>query len=69
MARAGYIEAPRDPDLAYEFLKTECAEDPALRGRLRLPPLQRSCTEPVPQRRKPIQGKGQGRLAHSLQSR
>ncbi|MFD4371408.1 Mu transposase C-terminal domain-containing protein [Streptomyces sp. NPDC058527] len=23
MARAGYIEAPRDPDLAYEFLKTE----------------------------------------------
>jgi len=23
IARAGYIEAPRDPDLAYEFLKTE----------------------------------------------
>ena len=23
MARAGYIEAPREPDLAYEFLKTE----------------------------------------------
>ena len=23
VARAGYIEAPRDPDLAYEFLKTE----------------------------------------------
>lgn len=23
LARAGYIEAPRDPDLAYEFLKTE----------------------------------------------
>lgn len=23
MARAGYIEAPRDPDLAYEFLQTE----------------------------------------------
>ncbi len=23
MARAGYIEAPRDPDLVYEFLKTE----------------------------------------------
>ncbi|MFI9546778.1 helix-turn-helix domain-containing protein [Streptomyces sp. NPDC052016] len=23
MARAGYIEAPRDPNLAYEFLKTE----------------------------------------------
>ncbi len=23
MARAGYVEAPRDPDLAYEFLKTE----------------------------------------------
>ena len=23
MARAGFIEAPRDPDLAYEFLKTE----------------------------------------------
>lgn len=23
IARAGYVEAPRDPDLAYEFLKTE----------------------------------------------
>jgi hypothetical protein len=23
IARAGYIEAPRDPDLAFEFLKTE----------------------------------------------
>lgn len=23
IARAGYIKAPRDPDLAYEFLKTE----------------------------------------------
>ena len=23
IARAGYIEAPRDPDMAYEFLKTE----------------------------------------------
>ena len=65
IARAGYIEAPRDPDLAYEFLKTEWRKNPALRGRLRRPPLQRARVESVPQHDQPVHGKGQGPLADS----
>ena len=65
IARAGYIEAPRDPDLAYRVPEDRVAQDPALRGRLRWPPLQRSRVEPVPQHDQPVHGKGQGPLAHS----
>ena len=35
MARAGYIEAPRDPFLAYEFLQVRGPDHPALRRAMR----------------------------------
>jgi len=66
IARAGYIEAPTRPGSGLRVSESGVPEDPALRGEFRWPPLQRSCVEPVPQRDKPVYGKGQGRLAHSL---
>jgi hypothetical protein len=54
VARAGYIEAPRDPDLAYEFLKTEWRTIQHYGVEIGGPPLQRRRPGPASQRNEPV---------------
>ena len=69
MARAGYIEAPARSRPGLRVPEDGVAEDPALRRRLRWPPLQRRRPEPYRNMTSPYTGKAKGRWPIHLRPR